>query len=179
MIERYTGRVFDSATYTDEAYDGNDSEFIVLNQYPVTALSAVKLKDDAGNTTTYETTDYRYEAANGRLYRLGAVRGRYVTDTFGATVNPEFGVYPCWPGGFQNILVTYTAGYSSMPADLQMAMYMLVDVLFSETIGGTKTLDASITSETLGDYSYTRAHREMNTNVMLQGLVNQFRRFWG
>ncbi len=179
MLEKYTGRVFDSATYTDEAYDGENSEWLFLNQYPVTALTTIKTRDDNNVETTLASTDYRLESVNGRVYRLGAGRGRLLYDPFGYVSQPDWGVSPCWPSGFQNILVTYTAGYTAqtMPVDLQQIMYMLVDVLFFEVKDGGS--DPNVVSENLGDYSYTRAAQTLSTNERIAMIANYYRRVWG
>ncbi len=41
MIETFCGRQFASRTYTREIYDGSDGPMLLLNQYPITALTRV------------------------------------------------------------------------------------------------------------------------------------------
>lgn len=58
-----------------------------------------------------------------------------------------------FPYGMKNILVRYVAGYSqsSLPADLQEAVALLVSSLFDEHQG-----DGDLRSEVLGDYEYEK-----------------------
>lgn len=175
-LERYCERTFDSTAYTDEAYDGTGSEWIVTKQVPITTLTSVETQDNNGVVTAVATTDYRMESTSGRIFRLGASRGRITRDSFGELSYPEFGVSPSWPAGFQNILVTYTAGYTSgsMPADLKLLMYRLVDAAFYEVKDGG--YDPTMESEKLGDYSYTRAMKTLGDNESMRAEANQFRR---
>jgi len=57
-----------------------------------------------------------------------------------------------WTSGTMNVIITYTAGYSSVPADVQQGCIMLVADLYNRS-----TKDMTLKSETLGDYSYTVA----------------------
>jgi len=53
--------------------------------------------------------------------------------------------------GTKNIRVDYTAGYSTVPADVQAAVTKLVSAAWR-----TKSQDPSMKSETIGDYKYER-----------------------
>ncbi len=57
---------------------------------------------------------------------------------------------PCWPRGDRNIKVSYSAGYLSVPADLTYAATMLVTYM-----ARVQPLGASLSSESLGAYSYS------------------------
>jgi uncharacterized membrane protein len=57
---------------------------------------------------------------------------------------------PCFPCGYRNVQVTYTAGYSSIPDDLATAAAALTGALFRRS-----DRDVSLTGERLGDYSWT------------------------
>lgn len=179
-LERYCERVFDSATFTDEAHDGNGSEWIIAKNTPITTMTSVETLDNNGTATVVASTDYRHDPLSGRIFRLGAGRGRIVRDSWGDIAYPEFGVQPCWPEGFQNILVTYVGGYSSqtMPTDLKLLMYKLVDALFFEVKDGITGNDPLVSSEKLGDYSYTRATKTLSDNETLRTEANQFRRVY-
>jgi len=52
--------------------------------------------------------------------------------------------------GLQNIIVKYTAGYATTPADLEQACIDLVKFMFDKRL-----TDGSLKSEKLGDYAYT------------------------
>jgi len=99
-IKRYLGRQIESASIASETVDGNGiDDFVVLSDWPVTAVATVVL---AG--TTLSSSYYAFDATGRLYYKPGG------SDAYGA-----------WPLGRRNLVVTYTAGYSSVPADLAMA----------------------------------------------------------
>lgn len=156
QVENYCNvTTFDEATYTDEVYDGNDSDTLVLKNTPITAVSAVKVRSGLADATpeTLDTNTYVFE---GRLLRRLSDSDLYWESPVGFRLNAAATVVSAakWPAGFQNVLVTYTAGYTSFPADLQLAMYRLVDSLLAR-IGR----DSNLQSENLGDYGYTMAQQ--------------------
>lgn len=100
LIEGYTGRRFKSTTYTDEVYDGSGTRELVLRNYPVSNLT-LKGRDGSENnpsTSTVDTSQYFIDANSGILKALSSF----------------YGTYDRW-------LVTYTAGYTTIPYDLQEA----------------------------------------------------------
>jgi hypothetical protein len=57
-----------------------------------------------------------------------------------------------FPSGFQPVFVEYTAGYGTVPDDLeQIAIEIAADIY------NDRTNERNVTSESLGDYTYTRA----------------------
>lgn len=153
-----TGRYVRSYT---EFYNGTGTPDLFLRNRPVTAVSSVYLDNNAYSgqgtdpfpSTTLLTagTDYMLDlqssgmCKSGRLIRLSggwpalkvATAGRLVART---------------DIGRGNIKVTYTAGYTTIPDDLQSAVAMLVQVLRKTTKKGLP-----ITSESLDYYSYQLA----------------------
>jgi hypothetical protein len=57
-----------------------------------------------------------------------------------------------FPSGFYPVFVQYTAGFETVPADLQQVCIEVAADLYRE-----RKQDKTITSESLGDYSYTQA----------------------
>jgi hypothetical protein len=86
----------------------SDSASIRLARRPVSAIAAIVENDE-----TLDAADYELDRASGLLRRL-------CDDSLSK-----------WPCG--KITVTYTAGYSSAPADLKLAASKLVTSLNSET----------------------------------------------
>lgn len=102
-IKRYLGRQIESAAITGETHDGDGlSDYIVLSDYPVTAVASVTLSGVA-----LASGDYSAESLTGRLF-----------------YRPGGSSYAPWPEGRRNIVVTYTAGYATVPADLALAATM-------------------------------------------------------
>lgn len=154
-IRRRAGRSlstgFESATYT-ENLSGRDSNVLQLAEWPVTSITSIKYVADDGTTTTVASTGYRVDSATGIVYRLGAQRSRFATDSVGALIKPDFNVYPRWDAGYNNIEAVYVGGYSTVPDDLKLALYRIMDMLYSE-----RRQNPGMQSESLGGYSYSRA----------------------
>ncbi len=74
-----------------------------------------------------------------------------------------------FPSAYQSTLVRYTAGYATVPDDLKQACCEVASVLFQ-----SRKADRSILSESLGDYSYTRAGAS-EVNAMLADLLRDYR----
>jgi hypothetical protein len=153
MIRRWCDRDettgFEGGAAKTEYYDGNGSATIQLREWPVISITSVSERDAAGNLTALESTDYRADLRTGTLARHTASYGRLVSmDGFPSI--PGFGHEPCWSGGYQNWKVVYTAGYTTIPGDIKLACYKVMDALFAER---RKDM-AGLQSESLGDYSY-------------------------
>ncbi len=87
-----------------------------------------------------ELTDYRINATTGTLY----------------------GYFPL---GLYNVRVDYTGGYSTIPEDLQQAACAYVAALFR-----ISSVDRTLQSEKIGDYSYTTATHILSGTVDLSSL---------
>lgn len=105
QIERYCDRSFISESKT-EFYDGTRSNELLLRRSPVSAVSLVAVDSERtfGSDTVLVASTYAV---------VGDVALRRHSGT--------------WGKGSQNIKVTYTAGYSTIPADLEDACILLVE----------------------------------------------------
>ena len=98
LIHSYCGRIFSEAAY-DEYYDGDGTEGLLVNQYPISAVSSVEV-----NGTSRDASSYA-------LYgQLGLLRLKSAA----------------FPRGKKNVRVQYTAGYATIPNDLEQAAIELV-----------------------------------------------------
>ena len=166
-ILRFCNRTtFDSASLT-ERYDGTGTPWLQLNSFPVASIASIVVYDLSGNTQTVQTTQYSVDAVNGRLCALGASQqlispyynGSAIGDGYWAaygqnagTPSYGFGWVGGWPEGFQNIGVTYTAGYATIPDDLsRAATQCVVDLYLSRR-------QATVTSGE-GVSGFTRQYR--------------------
>lgn len=109
-IENYCGRKFKEQEYTEE-YDGTGSKYILLQQYPVKSVDSVKIDD-----VLVDPNEYKVKKRNGLL------------------VNRNL-----WPTGDMNITVTYTAGLSEIPADLELACRHYVMSFFKADVAAFST----------------------------------------
>lgn len=160
-------RNIESASYT-EYYAGNWSKYLQLKQYPVTAVASVYLDNtgywgqgtDAFASTTLLTAGEDYVLVKdgvlpgapttpvgltGRLLRL--------TGTWSGTrVRGLDNLATEYDRGHGNIKVSYTAGYSSVPSDLELAATLIV-----QRLRQAGQMGQQISSESIIDYSYSLA----------------------
>lgn len=116
-IEKFTGRRFKLTTYTNEEYDATNTDQLILKQRPVTALSSMSSRDTSLNEDDWTTSDTE-------LYFLDAEAG-VIDLNFVAT------------GRWNRYRVTYTAGYTDIPADLAEAAAALASFLVSTPTNGS------------------------------------------
>jgi uncharacterized phiE125 gp8 family phage protein len=108
-ITNYVGRKFLQASYT-EYYDGDGRDRVILNNFPVSALTSLHDDPDRqfGASTLIDTTNIILDSAAGivRVYR-----GK-----------------PSFLYGVANIKAVYTAGYTlaNIPHDIQLAARLTV-----------------------------------------------------
>lgn len=108
---------FKETTYTNEEYDGTGSNQLVLKMRPVTSISSFQYRDTVDNQDNWsdtESEDYFSNLSAGVLDLLN-------------TQTNNFNAYR----------VTYTAGFSTIPADLAEACVMLASALVENSSSGT------------------------------------------
>jgi len=104
-IEKYTGRKFMLTTYTNEEYDATNTDQLILKHNPVTTFTTLEVRDTALNMSDWETVD-------SELYFVDYSAG--VLDLiFHAT------------GRWNRYRATYSAGYATIPSDIQEACVSL------------------------------------------------------
>lgn len=132
FIRTYCGRDFDQTTYTDDKYDGeykNDG-FLRLRHFPI--ISVTSLYDD---TSREFTADTEIES------------GDYIIRNDEGIIQLLDGVF--FNEDYQNIKITYVAGYSTIPEDLEQACIDLVGFKFNTRQSSGKR------SERLGRWAVT------------------------
>ncbi len=118
-------------TYTDEYYDGDGTNTLVLKQFPITEVS--KIEEywglDANNEETWT------ELTQGIYYQrlLIVDKVKIVLDGY------------VFARGHQNYKITYTAGYDSttLPKEIQKICKELMKLYWNETAYGENTLGKS------------------------------------
>jgi len=129
MVEKKCGRTFDETVYTDEEYDGTSEKKLVLKQFPVTATTTFKLErnwatDNSDDWEEIDTDDYWVDNNEGIVTKL-----------------TEF------LAGKQNYRATYSAGYGTIPYDLQYVVMQSIGLFLN------KRRASGLKSETLGDHT--------------------------
>jgi uncharacterized phiE125 gp8 family phage protein len=150
FITSWLSRNFIQATYT-ETYNGSGSTTQLLRQTPIVSVSSLVV-----NTITVPPSPDGVQAGyvfdDMALYLIGM-----------STYGWSYPVY-YFPRGKQNIKVTYTAGYATVPADVEQACIELVGKQFNRR----KHLDVS--NKNLGTevVSYTKDDLGKDTQAILQ-----------
>lgn len=105
-FERYADRTFKTSSYI-HTFDGNGALRQVLREYPVTAVSSVLINGvSIPQAATVLNSGYRYDQ------RSVILTGYSFTQ------------------GFQNVVIAYTAGFTSIPLDLEQACIEQVAYLY-------------------------------------------------
>lgn len=76
-----------------------------------------------------------------------------------------------FPKGLRNVVVTYSAGYSTIPPMLEQVCIELAAEMFQE-----HARDSTLASESLGDYSWSAAAQGATIRETLDVLLAEFRR---
>lgn len=139
QIENYCNRRFTETVYT-EIYSGDGNQFLFLRNAPVTALTKIEFM-------TGDYDDPAWDAYESEFYNIDT------TYTGGSTMsNDNSGVVynrVSFYKGFNNIRVSYVAGYSTIPSDVSESCVDLVSYLYKAKNS------KGIKSESLGDRSVT------------------------
>ncbi len=111
-IENYCDRKFKEQTFTDEEYDGADTSYLLLQQFPIKSVSSVNV-----DSVTLTTDQYKVKKSNGTLVRINSI----------------------WPKGDINVTVTYVAGFTEIPPDLELACRHFVMSFFKADVASFST----------------------------------------
>ena len=101
-VETYCDRIFSEDTYT-ELFHGNNSNAIHPRQYPITAVTELRVD----NARAWSDPNTLIDSAS------------YGIDSSGVAV---FYYDATFPSGYNNVRAIYTAGYATIPSDIQMAV---------------------------------------------------------
>ena len=116
-----------------EYQDGNDTDGLFLENWPVSAVTSVNVDGlrDFGTDTLEDSGDYFTNTELGIVYHNSG----------------------SWPAGHANIKVVYTAGYTAdtVPADLQRVVLELASIAWQKR----KNKNHDVSSESGGDKSRT------------------------
>ena len=143
MVSKYCNRKFVADTYS-EFYKGSGRQKLILNQYPINAITSVKV-DSAALTagTDYVTSDQTYLDQGIIFKNNGWTWYGYLTGLVGEPTAPV-----------DNIGVVYSAGYTlepetsrTLPWDIEDAVITMVAVNY-EMIGSKQ-----LTKEVIGPLS--------------------------
>lgn len=124
-IKTWTSRPLLQATYT-ETYNGTGINRLTLRNFPVTAVSSLTV-DGLTIPPASSPVSFGYLFDEYGIYLVG---GDSYSGTVPQTPNIWAGSY--FPRDSQNIVVTYTAGYATVPVDVTQACIELVAFKFQQ-----------------------------------------------
>lgn len=156
MIEKECRRTFAATTYTKQKCDGNGLSYLYADNFPITALSAIYVLEDDDTETTMASTNFEYEANTGEI--------RFKRNSSAA--------YAVFPAGWQNIEVSYTAGFATVPALVQEACAQLTLCLYQ---AGQR--NALVVSESLGAFSRSYADAGGRIPTIVAQCIMQYKRW--
>lgn len=157
-MERYCGRGFTLEARL-ETYDGEGAESIQLRAWPVRRVVAVYLTDGVSVTGELGPTDYSIEYRSGVIRRAGVgigPAGGYPGSRVGFFSGPS----PSFGNQANDVVVDYTGGYSVVPEDLEQIAVEVTAFMFQ-----SRAQDPRLISESIGDYSYTRASQLLTSGA--------------
>jgi len=156
-IERWCGRKFDQATYT-QVTSGDLGPALLLPNRPITSVTSVTIIDDDGDTEVVDSSAYRFDPDTGVLSFIDARYGRLYLDEYGTRNPTTWGFVSAFPDRFRNVSTIYVGGYlaAAMPPSLVQLVNEMVGSMITDGVG-TSGVNHNVQSETLGSYSYTLA----------------------
>lgn len=111
------------ATFTNEVHNGGSARIKLFNA-PI--LTIASITEYWGLTAYPLTASERGGAVTTYGYSIDNAAQGYISRVWSGVVGP-------FVAGQNNIVVTYTAGYATVPADVKLAVLMDIQVLFQQT----------------------------------------------
>ena len=108
FLERECDRLFHSAIYTDEEYNGTGGTKLWLKNYPIISITAMSFYNRYNHTTLIDLVEDTHYFAYLDMGRLDCLIGVWTKDT-------------------RNIRITYTAGFATIPEDLKVLCMDIID----------------------------------------------------
>ncbi len=162
FVENYIGYRIQLTTYTNEEYNTQKGDTLLLRHFPVGTFTRLQRRTSSLNAASWETIDgefYHVDTATGVITGAGGWR-------FARTIK-----------GYR---ATYAAGYdfdnaatflqSTEAADLELAAWMLITTIYNRRKGGV-----GIKSEAIGDYRVVYA-RSLMESEDIKALLDKYRK---
>ena len=113
-ITAITKLSFDGKKQYEEFYDGSGKPELLLNRKPIVSLDKVQILTWPYPFYQFTSNSILVDAPRGMLRIKNSV------ELYALYIQPVF------PTGENNIIITYTAGFDTMPDDVQEALVMMV-----------------------------------------------------
>ena len=160
FIERYCGRTFELGTYT-ETRNGNGATAMYMRQGPLVSVQGVTV-DGVAIPAAPDAISYGFVFDEHKVYVRGYAR---VSPSAPGTMIGSVGSFR---RGIQNVVIAYTAGYASIPLDLNQACVELV----ADKYAKRKRIDEK--SQTTGA-QMTAAYDLSDISARVKTAINAYR----
>ncbi len=104
-IAQYLSRSLLAQEYVAERYDGNDSDILMLRAYPLISISLLTINGVTQTASSDGLLQSGYYPGDNYVFLVGGNR---------------------FPRGRRNVVITYEAGYTTIPEDVAEACIELV-----------------------------------------------------
>jgi len=156
LAEQYTGIILGRRTFTSELYDGGN-EFIRIRNPKVLSIASIY-----ENGALVASNAYQVDPTGQRVYRVGSGT-LYATNTYGY-----------WTQGFNNITITYTAGFTNPPASVRQGVLEIIRHLWQTQRGAMNVMARTNSGDELyasSTYSLPRRVMELLDPISYPGLA--------
>jgi Phage gp6-like head-tail connector protein len=159
LAESYVGQVLGRRTFTAELYDGGADCIRIRNPKAISITSVYE------NGALVASSGYALDYTGQRLYRVGSST-LYATNSYGY-----------WTAGFNNISVTYVAGYVNPPMAAKQGVLEIVRHLWQTQRGSMSVLGRTLAGDELtpattgAGYSLPRRAMELLDPTSFPGMA--------
>ena len=156
LAEGYVGQVLGRRTFTDELYDGG-TEFIRIRNPKALSITSVY-----ENGALVSSNAYNLDYTGQRLYRIGSGT-LYATNSYGY-----------WTGGFNNVQITYVAGYVNPPVAAKQGVLEIIRHLWTTQRGAISVMGRSQSGDEMYStptYSLPRRAMELLDPTSFAGMA--------
>lgn len=149
IVEKYIGYSLHLEVILNEAYAGTNSPFLILRKSPVISVEEVKI-----NGITLDASEYSIK--QNILYRESLWPRKQFINPITQTPHGKNVLY--------NIFVSYTAGYATIPADIQTVVIDEVKEKYNNFLSKTNKF---VTGEKILDVQKTYSNANIDTETGL------------
>ena len=159
LAESYVGQVLGRRTFTDELYDGGADCIRIRNPKAISITSVYE------NGALVQPSGYALDYTGQRLYRVGSST-LFATNSYGY-----------WTAGFNNLKITYVAGYVNPPMAAKQGVLEIIRHLWQTQRGTMNVLGRTLAGDELtpatsgSGYSLPRRAMELLDPTSFPGLA--------
>ena len=156
LAETYVGQILGRRTFTNELYDGGSDCIRIRNPKAISITSVYE------NGALVDPSGYALDYTGQRLYRVGSST-LYATNSYGY-----------WTAGFNNVKITYVAGYVNPPMSAKQGVLEIIRHLWQTQRGAINVMNRQLNGDELyqsATYSLPRRAMELLDPTSFPGLA--------